>query len=89
MEPSEIVVVAGTRYLEKSPKNKRNAKNFIFHPRYSPYHPLETDIALIQLEEPLSEDNLNVQRLEIIDDIPEDGTMCTALGWGSTYAVSI
>uniref|UniRef100_A0A023EPH0 trypsin n=1 Tax=Aedes albopictus TaxID=7160 RepID=A0A023EPH0_AEDAL len=86
-KPSDIFVRAGSTYKNRGGEI-RKAKKIIFHPLYKRIVdvPLDYDIALVQLNKPLSNNSDFIEYISIsnpLEKIPGD-PQCIVSGWGIT-----
>ncbi len=80
LETDELAVVVGVYNLEADPDNRIGVKRVIPHPDFDVYAENDSDIALVQLENPVS-----FPTVPIVDDnIDLGGENGFILGWGNT-----
>ena len=81
-EPGDIDIFTGIEW--GSFVEKRTARQLIIHPKYSDRVLGTNDIALIQLEEPLTDGTVTVLASQEEDLYAPSGTTSVAVGWGDT-----
>lgn len=80
---SRIDVVLGRHDLTSDDGERIDVVEILVHPNYDP-NTLDSDIALLRLEQPSAQQPIQIATPEIIGELVQPGSVATVIGWGNT-----